>query len=202
MGLLNRDDARIHRAYFQEMTKLIGIQVLYQYVIKQELTIHSEDNSTLSQPIQLDILFDENPSQKTLNRMGWVSELGRDDNPIVINVPYNTPNLTVNARITIESTDGIKRPRVFKITQIQADLEYPEAFTCMVAPVYDQLEQRNQYTLVNHEKINEDMSKRTSKDQDSLYITSQEKIDTTPEEFKEWEQKYTYINDDKSPYSS
>ena len=72
----------------------------------------------------------------------------------------------------------------------------------MVAPVYDQLEQRNQYTLVNHEKINEDMSKRTSKDQDSLYITSQEKIDTTPEEFKEWEQKYTYINDDKSPYSS
>ena len=78
MGLLNRDDARIHRAYFQEMTKLIGIQVLYQYVIKQELTIHSEDNSTLSQPIQLDILFDENPSQKTLNRMGWVSELGRD----------------------------------------------------------------------------------------------------------------------------
>ena len=68
MGLLNRDDARIHRAYFEEMTKLIGIQVLYQYVIKQELTIHSEDNSTLSQPMQLDILFDENPSQKTLNR--------------------------------------------------------------------------------------------------------------------------------------
>ena len=44
------------------MCKLIGISVGYQYVTEKEMTIHSEDNSKLSLPIRIDILFDENPS--------------------------------------------------------------------------------------------------------------------------------------------
>lgn len=50
MGLLNRQDAKIFRRYFSEMVKLIGQSVGYQYVLKQELSIHSEDNSKLSAP--------------------------------------------------------------------------------------------------------------------------------------------------------
>lgn len=200
MGLLVRDDSRLYRRYFNEMCRLIGITVLYQYVVKKEMTIHSEDNSILSMPIQLDILFDDNPTIDTLNKLGWITEIG-EQKPIVVNVPYNTPNLTVNARITVETTDGVKRPRIFQITKIQSDLEYPDAFTCAAVPVYDQYSQRNQYTLVNTEKVNQEVSNRTSQDPDSLYITGQEKIDTTPTKHIEWENQYTFIDDKNSPYS-
>ena len=200
MGLLVRSDSKIFRGYFAEMVKLIGQSVGYQYVLKQELTIHSEDNSQLSAPIRIDILFDENPQVDTLNKLGWVSELNQQK-PIVINMPYNTPNLTVNARIIVESVDGTPRPRVFKITQIVSDLEFPDAFTCAIVPVFDQYVQKNQYTLVNNEKISQEESDRTSKDQPYKYITDSHEIDNTPKENIAYENKYTFINDKKSPYS-
>ena len=199
MGLLNRHDANIYRGYFTEMCKLIGISVGYQYVKEQKMTIHSEDISELSMPIRIDILFDENPTVDTLNKLGWVSEIG--DTPIIANLPYNTPKLTVNARIIIESTDGVARPRVFKITKIASDLEFPDAYTVALVPVFDQYPQKNQYTLVNTEKMNQDESERTSKDQPYLYITDKFKIDTTPEEHIDWENTFSYINDKESPYS-
>lgn len=200
MGLLTRKDARIFRNYFNEMVKLIGQSVGYQYVVEKNLTIHSEDNNKLSAPIRIDILFDENPQVDTLNRLGWVSELN-GQKPIVINMPYNTPNLTVNARIIVESVDGVGRPRVFKITQIASDLEFPDAFTCAIVPVYDQYVQKNQYTLVNHEKINQDLSDRTSQDQPYKYITATENIDNTPNENKQYENQFKFISDKNSPYS-
>ena len=200
MGLLNRSDSTIFRGYFKEMCKLIGISVGYQYVVKKELTIHSEDNSELSMPIRIDILFDENPDIKTLNKIGWVSEIS-EDKPFIANLPYNTPYLTVNARIIIESNDGVSRPRVFKITKIVSDLEFPDAFTCTLVPVYDQYTQKNQYTLVNTEKINQNESKRTSKEQPYQHFNNEFKIDTTPKEYIEAENTYTFINDKNSPFS-
>jgi hypothetical protein len=200
MGLLNRNDAKIFRNYFSEMVKLIGQSVGYQYVVERNLSIHSEDNCKLSMPIRIDILFDENPQVDTLNRLGWVSEIN-GQKPIVINMPYNTPELTVNARVIIESVEGTPRPRVFKITKIVSDLEFPDAYTCAIVPVFDQYVQKNQYTLVNHEKINQEESDRTSKDQPYTYVTNQQNIDNTPKENIEFENKYTFINDKQSPYS-
>lgn len=200
MGLLNRSDSLIYRGYFREMCKLIGISVAYQYIVKKELTIHSEDNSELSMPIRLNILFDENPSVNTLNRLGWVSET-EEQKPVVANLPYNTPNLTVNCRITIETSDGIARPRVYKITKIQSDLEFPDAFTCAVVPVFDQIPQQNKYSLVNNEKVSQELSDRTSNDQPYRYLNNTEDIDTTPKQQINWHDKYSFIDDDKSPYS-
>lgn len=200
MGLLNRQDATIYRRYFSEMCKLIGQSVGYQYVVKRNMTIHSEDNSELSMPMRLDIIFDENPTVDTLNKLGWVSEIN-GQKPIIVNLPYNTPKLTVNARLTVESVDGVGRPRVFRITKITSDLEFPDAYTCAMVPVYDQYTQKNQYTLVNTEKISQDESDRTSKDQSSKYFTGSHEIDTTPEEHINWENTFTYINDRNSPYS-
>lgn len=200
MGLLNREDSRIFRQYFKEMVKLIGQSVGYQYIVERKYTIHSEDNSKLSAPVRIDVLFDENPTVDTLNRLGWVSELN-EQKPIVVNMPYDTPNLSVNARLLIESVDGTPRPRVFKITQIESDLEFPDAYTCAAVPIFDQYAQKNQYTLVNHEKINQDESPRTSKDQPYSYITDSHNIDNTPKENIEYENKYNFINEKNSPYS-
>lgn len=200
MGLLNREDSRIFRQYFKEMVKLIGQSVGYQYIVERKYTIHSEDNSKLSAPVRIDVLFDENPTVDTLNRLGWVSELN-EQKPIIVNMPYDTPNLSVNARLLIESVDGTPRPRVFKITQIESDLEFPDAYTCAAVPIFDQYAQKNQYTLVNHEKINQDESPRTSKDQPYSYITDSHNIDNTPKENIEYENKYNFINEKNSPYS-
>ena len=200
MGLLNRQDSTIFRQYFNEMVKLIGQSVGYQYIVEKNMTIHSEDNSKLSVPIRIDVLFDENPTVDTLNTLGWTSELNTQQ-PIVVNMPYNTPKLTVNARITIESVDGVQRPRVFKITKIVSDLEFPDAYTCAIVPVFDQFKQKNQYTLVNNEKISQEEDERTSKDQPYLYITQHQAIDNTPKEYKDWENSYNLINDKQSPYS-
>ena len=200
MWLLNRSDSKIFRQYFIEMVKLIGQSVGYQYIVKRETTIHSEDNSKFSMPIRIDILFDENPTVDTLNTLGWMSEMN-EQKPIVINMPYNTPNLTVDARIIVESVDGVARPRVFRITKIVSDLEFPDAFTCAIVPVFDQYVQKNQYTLVNNEKISQADSPRTSKDQPYKYITNAQNIDTTPKENIEYENKYSFINEKNSPYS-
>ena len=200
MGFLNRNDAKLFRGYFDEMCKLLGISVGYSYIVKKEMTIHGEDKSTYSALQRINILFDENPKVDTLNRLGWMSELN-DQKPIVANLPYNTPNLTVGAKLFVESVSGIGRPRVFKITHIATDLEYPDAYTCIIVPVFDQYIQKNQYTLVNNEKINVDVSERTSKDQPYIYLTGKEDIDSTPDKNKEWADKYSFINNKKSPYS-
>ena len=200
MGLLVQDDSRIFRRYFREMVKLIGIRVSYQFVIKREMTLHSEDNSKLSQPIELDILFDENPNIDTLNRLGWLSELN-DQKPIIINVPYNTPNLSVGARISIESIDGTPRPRMFQITKIQSDLEFPDAYTCAIVPVFDQYEQTNDYSITNYEKINTEDSNYTSDEQPYKFIQNSDKEDTTPEVYKQWQANYSFIEDNNSPFT-
>ena len=72
----------------------------------------------------------------------------------------------------------------------------------MAVPVFDQYPQKNQYTLVNHEKVSQEKDRRTSKDQPNMsYITGNEEIDNTPQRHKEWEDKYSFIDDRKSPYS-
>lgn len=200
MGLLVGKDSLILRSYFKEMCKLRGISVGYQYITKKEMTIHSEENNTYSMPIRIDILFDENPSIDTLTKYGWLSELG-EQQPVIANFSYDTPYLRVGCRVTIEASGGSLRPRVFRISKMANDLEYPDSFICALVPVYDQLPQKNQYTLVNTEKISQEESKRTSKDQSSKYITDNYSIDTTPKEYTEWENKYNFINENNSPYS-
>lgn len=200
MGVLVNDDSLLARRYFKEMARLIGVKCLYQYITNLDLTIHSEDNSRLSTAIPLDILLDEHPTIHTMNRLGWLSEINEETKPIIATLPFDTPNLTVNARITLASIDGVQRPRVFKITKIVSDFEYPDTYTVALVPVFDQIPQKNQYELVNLEKTTYDSSNRTSKEQPYMYLVDQADLDTTPQEYKDWTENFTYLNDEKSPY--
>lgn len=200
MSMLVRNDTLLQRKYFKEMVRLVGISCAYQWVTKQEYTIHSEKNFEYSQPIRMDIILDENPTIETLNTYGWLSELG-DTLPIIAHIPFNTPNLKVGCRITLATIKGTDRPRIFEITKIGSNLEYPDSYTVALAPVLDQFPQRNQYTLVNNEKVSQEKSEFTSKEQNSSYTTNTEIIDTTPKQFIEWENNYELISDEPSSYS-
>ena len=75
-GVLLTPDMKIHRKYFEEMTKLIGIQVFYRAPKPgKTYTNYTEIISNYYDPIQVGVIFDEHPTQQTLKKMQWVSEL-------------------------------------------------------------------------------------------------------------------------------
>ena len=102
----------------------------------------------------------------------------------------------MGCRIILATIRGTDRPRVFDITKIGSNMEYPDSYTVALAPVLDQFPQRNQYTLVNNEKVSQEKSEVTSKEQNSMYTTDTEVIDTTPQKFIDWENNYNFINED------
>lgn len=179
---------------------MYGISCAYQWVTKKEFTIHSEKNFEYSQPIRMNIILNENPTIDTLNTYGWLSELG-DTLPLIAHLPFDTPDLCVGCRIMLATVEGTARPRVFDITKIGSNMEYSESYTVALAPALDQFPQRNQYTLVNNEKVSQEMSDVTSEEQNSMYTVETKVIDTTPKSFIDWENGYDFLNDEKSQYS-
>lgn len=179
---------------------MFGLSAAYSWVVKKEFTAHSEKNFTYSQPIRINLILNENPTIETLNTYGWLSELG-DTLPLIAHLSYSTPYLQVGCRITLATVKGTNRPRIFEITKIGSKMEYPDSYTVALAPVLDQIPQRNQYTLVNNEKINQVPDEKTSMENKDDYTIKTDSIDTTPSSNTVFENTFSFISDDNSPYS-
>ena len=75
-GLLLNKDIKLHRGYFDEMIRLLGIQVIYRAPLPDKhYTTYAEIESNYAEPILVGCIFDEHPTQQTLKKMGWVAEL-------------------------------------------------------------------------------------------------------------------------------
>lgn len=149
MGLLTNEDSTLYRNWFKEMAWLRGITVGYQYPLNTDKTIHSEPNIDLSNPIRMDIIFNENPDVNTLRKVGWVSELG-NQKPVIAQIPFDAPNLARYARIIIPPFVEIRsRCRVFQVTAISTLLEYPDCWTVSLVPVFDSYKEDNDYVESN-----------------------------------------------------
>lgn len=135
MGLLTKKDVTLYRGWFKEMAALRGIPVKYQGVDGYDPTIHAELNAILDEPIDMDIIFDDNPKTSTLKKTGWISE-NPNDNPHLAYLPYDAPNLAVKARVHIPPIDSLNETaRIFEVTDITTLLEFPDAWVCKLAPV-------------------------------------------------------------------
>lgn len=152
MGLLTEDDSTLFRNWFVEMAEMLGQTVMYQYPLTFDKTIHSEPNIELSDPIRLDIIFNENPTVDTLRKHGWVTEIN-GSLPVIAQVPYNTPGLARYARITIPPVGNVMRERTFEVTAISTFLEYPDCWTIQLAPVYNSIKEKNDYVKSNIEYL-------------------------------------------------
>ena len=87
-GLLLRPDVKLHRQYFKEMTRLLGIQVIYRSnKPDKHWTTYAEIDSSYNPPMLVGCIFDEHPTQRTMKKLGWDSELSTDVS--VISVPYD-----------------------------------------------------------------------------------------------------------------
>lgn len=137
MGRLTQPDATMFRHYFQEMARLRGIDVFYQFPINMNLTIHAEERpDAFSEKIPISIIFEQNPKVTTLRRYGWTTALN-EDKPFICSLAYDVPNLSKGCRITIPSPSPIASENIFVITDIKMNLDFPDCYVCKLAPVYE-----------------------------------------------------------------
>lgn len=91
-GMLYGPQIKLHRQYFREAVKLLGIYVLYRAPKKDKhWTTYGEIESNYELPIKIGCLFHDHPDQKTMKKIGWVSEL--QEQASIIEVDYDLPNI-------------------------------------------------------------------------------------------------------------
>lgn len=138
MGFLTREDSTLYQSWFKEMARLRGFTVEYQYVVKPDQTIYGETTpNKLSDPITIDVIYEQNPNVKTLRNIGWINE-DPNDKPYIMMLPFDVPNLTAEAVITVPPYFGMRlgfKERKFRITNITTLIEYPDCYICTLAPI-------------------------------------------------------------------
>ena len=143
-GILLNKDIKLHRFYFKQMVKLLGINCIYRAPLKggRNFDAHGDLDANYDKPILIGCIFQDHPDQKTLKKMGWVSEL--QENSSMIHVPYDTPNLQAGALFIVPSGIDNAEGRVFRVVRMQNTMIYPASITCEIAPEYiDDVEKVN-----------------------------------------------------------
>ena len=162
-GMLLNSDITFHREYFKEMTRLLGIQVIYRAPRQDKhYTTYNEIESNYYEPILVGCIFDEHPKQQTLKKMGWVAELQEDAS--IIHVPYDLPMLQQGALFIIPSGIDCAQGRVFRVTKMTNSIVYPASISCEIVPEYENTYSRaqndfrhNDFNLLNGEDESQDL---------------------------------------------
>lgn len=152
-GALLNHNTKLHRRYFNEMVKLIGIQVLYKaprenkhYNLQSELVSNYED------PIKVGCVFEEHLNQQTAKKLGWNSEL--TESAALIHVPYDLPGLQIGALFIIPSAYDKTKGRTFRVTKMSAVMVFPASITCEIVPEYETTTQQSELQIFNSTDFN------------------------------------------------
>ena len=159
-GLLLNQDIKLHRMYFKQMVKLLGINCLYRAPLNgKTFSLHGDLEAHYAKPIVVGCIFQDHPDQKTLKKMGWVAEL--QEGSSIIHVPYDLQGLEVGALFEIPSGIDQAAGRLFRVISMQNIMIYPASIACEIAPEYktsDELTLTQDFTktnfnvLVDHEE--------------------------------------------------
>lgn len=135
-GILLSPSIKLHRKYFEEMTKLLGIQVFYRAPKPgKTYTTYTEIIDNYFDPIQVGVIFDEHPTQQTLKKMGWVSEL--QQNASIIHVPYDLPQIQQGSLFFIPSGLDNAPSRLFRVVKLTNGIVYPASISCEIIPEFE-----------------------------------------------------------------
>lgn len=148
-GQLLTPDIKLHRRWFLEMVKLIGINVLYKAPKSSSkyYTQNAEIKSSYEDPILIGCIFDQHPTQQTLRKVGWMSEL--QEGSSLIHVQYDLPNLQQGALFIIPSGLDDGKGRVFRVVRITNSIVYPASIMCEIVPEY--VDDFNEITDYNYD---------------------------------------------------
>ena len=134
-GLLLNKDAKLHRTYFKEMTKLLGIKVIYRSLKPgMKWTTYGEVDTNYNLPLPVDCIFDGHPNQQTMKKLGWVSELQTEAS--IIHVPYDLPGLQVGCLFVVPSGLDDGKGRLFRCSKMSNIMIYPASIVCEIVPEY------------------------------------------------------------------
>lgn len=135
-GVLLHPSIKLHRKYFHEMVKLLGIYVYYipAKPESKHYTTYGELVADYNNAIKIGVIFDEHPTQQTLKKMGWVSEL--QENSSIIHVDYDLPGLQQGAMFVIPSGIDKATGRLFRLVRITNSIVYPASVSCEIVPEY------------------------------------------------------------------
>lgn len=135
-GKLLTSDIKIFRNYFNEMVRLLGIQVVY-YAPRPDkhYTNYTELKENFQPPEVIGVIFEDHPNQKSMRKMGWVSELQEEAS--LIHVPYDLHDVQRGALFAIPSGLDKATGRLFRVEELQNGIVYPASITCLIVPEYE-----------------------------------------------------------------
>lgn len=142
-GLLLNSNIKLHRKYFAEMTKLLGINCIYRAPRPSKtFNRYGDLNTNYYEPQVVGCIFQDHPDQKSLKKMGWVAEL--QEGSSIIHVPYDLPHLEVGALFMVPSGLDSTKGRMFRVISLQNSMIYPASIACEIALEYENTAQRNE----------------------------------------------------------
>lgn len=140
-GTLLTSDIKLHRQWFKEFVKLHGINVIYRAVKEgKKYTNYAELDTNFEPPTLEGCIFDEHPTQQTLKKMGWISEL--QESSSIIHLRYDLPGIQQGCLIIVPSglddENGVPRKgRLFRVVKLTNGIIYPATITCEIVPEYE-----------------------------------------------------------------
>lgn len=144
--LLSKNNIQLHRSYFKEMVKLLGINCKYRAPMPNKEHDSYGDLQTGYKPeIIVGCLFEEHPNQKSLKKAGWVAEL--QESSSLIHVPYDLPDLQAGALFEIPSGLDNGKGRLFRVISIANIMVYPASVACEIAPEYETNDEQHLFTV-------------------------------------------------------
>ena len=142
-GVLITPQIKLHRKYFVEMVKMLGIKMLYQSPKKgKDFNLQGDLTASYNPPVEVFGILQEHPDQKTLKKMGWVAEL--QESSSIVHVPYDLEGLEVGALFTLPSGIDGGQVRLFRVISMQVTMIYPASISCEIAPEYIDTTPRNE----------------------------------------------------------
>ena len=156
-GRLITPDIKLPRKWFDEMVRLIGIQVVYRAPRKDKhWTSFAEIESKYQPSIVIGCIFDEHPTQQTMKKIGWVSELQKDSS--LIHVAYDTPDIQQGALFIVPSGLDDGKGRLFRCVKLTNSIVYPASIACEIVPEYEDTYQNtnNDFTHSSFNLLNEE----------------------------------------------
>lgn len=144
-GLLMNKDIKLHRKWFKEMTKFLGVNCVYRAPrSSKEFDVHGELDTPYYEPLTVGCIFQEHPDQKTLKKQGWVAEL--QEGSSIIHVPYDLQHLEVGALFDVPPGIDNAKWRTFRVISMSNIMIYPASIACEIALEYESNAQREDTT--------------------------------------------------------
>ena len=134
--LLNKEDLLLQRGYFNELVRLLGVQVKHRAPRPDKhYTTYAEIQSNYFEPEMTGCIFVEHPDQRTMKKLGWNSELTSE--AALISVPYDLNGIQQGSLFYIPSAFDNTKERLFRVVELSGIMIYPASLTCKLVPEYE-----------------------------------------------------------------